>query len=1281
MIEFADEEQDTGISVDALCSYLPASIVGHLHAARKTPDPPISISFETVVLFADVSGFTKLSESLSSLGPSGAEHLARHLNSYFEQLLRIIGTQGGDVFKFAGDAMIVVWPKSDEDIPVLIRRATQASIEIQNTLHAAELRPGVVLSVKLGIGVGVVSVCHLGGVLDRLEYLLVGDPLVQAFSAEHKAEGGDLILSPKAWAMVEEFFVPKKLEDGYAFIDVAAKTKDAIRKINIFKSLNLDINANSRSLIASVMKYVPGAVMPFLKADEERWASDLRRVAVIFINLGLTDADMAAISTVTEGDQVGLEAVDKVQKVISVVQTAVYRFEGSLNKFLMDDKGSTLLAVFGLPPLAHEDDSVRAVLTSLTIRNQLSELGLRCSIGVTTGTAFCGVVGGRVRREYSVLGDSVNLSARLMQYAKETHNGGVIVDSATQYSARKMLCFNSLGTIEVKGKTRPVDIFAPSDAEEKLYSKLNVNLYRNAELVPPVFVNTQVMAIGRGTSVDSPVTRMRQQESETEYAGSPIRGPKVVLEFKVHMPQKMGYVSVKAVDVENLFQVKDHVFAQMRRRAMMQAIGRDGFSLRVKGTDLLFTDESLSIEVIIPMLSSVCHDLSVVELELVAMSSESPDFIVPRPDYHYVNCEVVAASISRLLLKRRGMTLVVQGDIGVGKTHMLKQAFFNIPALSTMYIEANPFERISSPFEQAKDSCTPSGVMAIWREFFLRLIDSDIAVKSRGKSGQLDVKHARKEWVAQWAESASLHSSISCLNDIFGLGIEESEENSVLSCERRLEISADILVSLLKSLATEPYALIVDDATFMDEASWMMAEKVTKEVVKSFPILLVISTRPITSSYMGMFHIPIPKEYTSLTSTEVPIAKLITVEPLSDCLMYSVACSILKVADLPPTLCQMLLNRSRGNPLVIKELMYSLKRKKLIYINADGDCAISDELNDLHAVDVPISLQSTLGARIDRLSPVQVMILKTVSLLGREFIYSALTEVYPIQAHADSLAKELAGLCSLNILQKVNDFTAIDVISESGAVEEDTYFPGTAFVFVESMMRDVVKSRILDKQKQLLQRTISELDEATIAEKHSLVGETHIAVLQADLEQTYIITEGRFEIRKDDSESKKLFGKSMWKHRYSMLRETAFVTYYAKDTLRMTGVVFLENASTSICPFDEVGRANVVRIEAFIWIKKGILFRTRRYFYIAFETLEEARNFSFKFMEQVNKLISSKGDLKRRSRRASELESPAREFSSGDGRGLFHRRGRSSSVDNIPPVSPKSSPSRVRIHH
>jgi class 3 adenylate cyclase len=50
-------------------------------------------------MFADVSGFTALSEKMARYGPEGAEYLAKHLNSYFSQMVKIIASMGGDIFK------------------------------------------------------------------------------------------------------------------------------------------------------------------------------------------------------------------------------------------------------------------------------------------------------------------------------------------------------------------------------------------------------------------------------------------------------------------------------------------------------------------------------------------------------------------------------------------------------------------------------------------------------------------------------------------------------------------------------------------------------------------------------------------------------------------------------------------------------------------------------------------------------------------------------------------------------------------------------------------------------------------------------------------------------------------------------------------------------------------------------------------------------------------------------------------------------------------------------
>ena len=85
------------------------------------------------------------------------------LFQYFSLMCREIQAQGGDIFKYAGDAMIVLWPPDEEDsVENRVRRATQAAVAIQTKQHAMDLHEGVQLSVKIGIGLGEVAVLFLG---------------------------------------------------------------------------------------------------------------------------------------------------------------------------------------------------------------------------------------------------------------------------------------------------------------------------------------------------------------------------------------------------------------------------------------------------------------------------------------------------------------------------------------------------------------------------------------------------------------------------------------------------------------------------------------------------------------------------------------------------------------------------------------------------------------------------------------------------------------------------------------------------------------------------------------------------------------------------------------------------------------------------------------------------------------------------------------------------------------------------------------------------------------
>jgi len=131
---------------------------------------------------------------------------------------------------------------------------------------------------------------------------------------------------------------------------------------------------------------------------------------------------------------------------------------GSVNKLT----GDGLLALFGAPN-AHEDDPSRALRASLEVQRELEILAgeleqrrdvhPRLRIGVNTGLVVAGIVGGVERSEYTVMGDVVNVAARLMAAAEP---GRILVGESTQRLTQGLFEFRSLPPVEVKGKTEPL---------------------------------------------------------------------------------------------------------------------------------------------------------------------------------------------------------------------------------------------------------------------------------------------------------------------------------------------------------------------------------------------------------------------------------------------------------------------------------------------------------------------------------------------------------------------------------------------------------------------------------------------------------------------------------------------------------------------------------------------------------------------------------------------------------------------------------------------------------
>ncbi|GAB4529587.1 MAG: adenylate/guanylate cyclase domain-containing protein [Anaerolineae bacterium] len=413
-------------------AFIPWHVIEDL---REHPNPLAREQRLTAVaLFADVSGFTVISEALGKTGRAGTEELTSLLNSYFDPMIDLIESYGGIVGKFGGDAMTVLFPYTAATQADTVRRAVQCALEMQVNMQRYEALPTSVgtygLTMKAGLAMGTVLVTTVGEPNVRLEYIIAGEPLDLCADAEHHATKGEVVVHDDLLAYTGEIEIIER-RDGFTRVGAFAHTPSR-NPLESFTSL-------SPELSTFLLRYLHPRIAELVRTGYSDFMNEHRRVTVLFASFSGFDYD--------NDPQVG----DKLKAYLGAVIRTANRYDGYVNKIDMGDKGSKYLILFGAP-VTHENDDERALRCAYDL-NHLPDALVR--IGVNTGYVYCGQVGSEKRKEYTVMGDAVNLSARLMQYAKP---GEIVVSGFTNRLPANAFLFEDRDPIMVKGKSEPIPI-------------------------------------------------------------------------------------------------------------------------------------------------------------------------------------------------------------------------------------------------------------------------------------------------------------------------------------------------------------------------------------------------------------------------------------------------------------------------------------------------------------------------------------------------------------------------------------------------------------------------------------------------------------------------------------------------------------------------------------------------------------------------------------------------------------------------------------------------------
>lgn len=379
---------------------------------------------EGSMVFVDISGFTKMSERLARHGRVGAEEVTDVIDSTFGQLLPEAYAHGANLLKFGGDALLLLFTETGHAV-----RAAAAGQAMRRKLREigsfATSAGAVVLRMTMGIHSGMFDFFMVGR--SHRELIVTGPAVTRTVEMESAAETGQILLSPETARFIPTRSLGSRSGPGVLLRDNLTE----VERLEIRPAAAPDVD---------LAPFVPVALRERLLAGD--LGPEHRPATIAFI--GYQGVDRVI------GDKGAATAALALDELMTMVQVAADTHKVTLLATDIAADGGKIILTAGVP-IASGNDEEQLLLAVNQLASSRPVLPIR--VGVTWGSIFAGEVGPSYRRTYTVMGDAVNLAARLMA---KSAPGEVLTTPEVLEGSRTLFQASEVAPFFVKGKKAPV---------------------------------------------------------------------------------------------------------------------------------------------------------------------------------------------------------------------------------------------------------------------------------------------------------------------------------------------------------------------------------------------------------------------------------------------------------------------------------------------------------------------------------------------------------------------------------------------------------------------------------------------------------------------------------------------------------------------------------------------------------------------------------------------------------------------------------------------------------
>jgi len=387
------------------------------------------------ILYFDLVGFTAQTAKFSSRGEAGIEELQNILSEIYNNVLKVIYKYNGLAYQFAGDSVLIGVNKSDGETDAdVVARAISCIGEIYALFRAKEKIQN--FTFKLACSYGSYSEMLLGN--NQTNYMLSvkGDPVVSVGALMNHSSPDFSVSDEKFFSLLPDGIrnSSNKLDANVFRLGIAEAEIE-----NVAFEVSQEINRYDEAILKKCNYFVLPAIYNKLVTGYHNALGEFRDVVSVFVRF---EGD------VFENGDAG-DIARHYNKFYETIKKKCESFGGNLFQVDLSDKGNVFLIVFGAP-IALGQKEVMATRFALSVIEESAGEGFpeKVQIGMTVGLNYCGDVGASFRKDYTVIGESVNLASRLMVTAKP---GEIIIDEVMQARIAKSFEISFKANMKFKG--------------------------------------------------------------------------------------------------------------------------------------------------------------------------------------------------------------------------------------------------------------------------------------------------------------------------------------------------------------------------------------------------------------------------------------------------------------------------------------------------------------------------------------------------------------------------------------------------------------------------------------------------------------------------------------------------------------------------------------------------------------------------------------------------------------------------------------------------------------